>query len=124
LPQEFMHVAASFSHTSGNYFLKRVTRQPPATLLSRIWPWIDTWLERYHVSITIQSSFANGRLDDCDIAGKQFLELLLWLCIVFLQDAAVLQELFPHFPLWRHPIFCCIDWCLFADDVLHVHHIA
>ena len=76
LPREFMRVAAGFSCTGGNYHLKRATIQPPAALLGRIWPWVDIWLERYHVSITTQSSFMDGGLDDCDIAGKQFLELL------------------------------------------------
>ena len=124
LPREFMRVVAGFSRTSGNYHLKRATIQPPAALSSRIWPWVDTWLERYRVSITTQSSFANNGLDDCDIAGKQFLELLKWLRVVFLQDAAVLQHLFPLFPLWQHPLFCRPEWRLFADDVLRAHNIA
>jgi hypothetical protein len=66
----------------------------------------------------------NGGIDDCDIAGKQFLELLAWLRDIFLQDAAILQHQFPLFPLWQHPIFCSPDWRSFADRVLVAHSIA
>jgi len=124
LPYEFMRVAAGFLHASGNYHLKRATVQPLAALLRWIWPWVDTWLERYCVSITTQKFFMNGGLDDCDITGKQFLELLKWLRIVFLQDAAVLQDLFPLFLLWQHPLFCHSDWCFFTDSILHAYHMA
>jgi hypothetical protein len=38
LPHEFIHIAASFSRTIGNYHLKRATVQLPAVLTSQIWP--------------------------------------------------------------------------------------
>jgi hypothetical protein len=80
---------------------------------------------RYNASITGSSySYATGGLDDCDIAGKQFLDLLVWLRTVLLQDAAILQHLFPLFPLWQHSIFCSPDWRRFADQVLVSHNTA
>jgi hypothetical protein len=124
LPREFMRVAAGFSRTAGNYHLRRAAVPPPAALERRIWPWVDSWLARYDASIVSNRSFADGGLDDCDIAGKQFLDLLTWLRITMLQDAAVLQQQFPLFPLWQHPIFCCPDWRRFADDVLVAHNTA
>jgi hypothetical protein len=93
-------------------------------LTSQIWPWVDSWLARYDASITSHRSFADGGLDDCDIAGKQFLDLLAWLRITMLQDAAVLQYQFPLFPLWQHPVFCGLDWRRFADEVLVAHNMA
>lgn len=124
LPREFMRVAAGFSRTAGNYHLQRAAVQPPATLTSQIWPWVDGWLARYDASIASHYSFTDGGLDDCDIAGKQFLDLLTWLRITMLQDAAILQHQFPLFPLWQHPIFCSLDWRRFADDVLVAHNMA
>jgi centromere DNA-binding complex CBF3 subunit-like protein/transcriptional activator of glycolytic enzymes GCR1 len=124
LPRKFMRVAAGFSKTAGNYHLQRAAVQPPAVLTSQIWPWVDSWLARYNASITSGHSFANGGLDDCDIAGKQFLDMLVWLRVILLQDAAILQHQFPLFPLWQHPIFCSLDWRHFADDVLVAHNTA
>lgn len=122
LPREFMRVAAGFSRTAGNYHLHRAAVLPPAALQRRIWPWVDGWLTRYDASIVSSRSFADGGLDDCDIAGKQFLDLLGWLRTTMLQDAAVLQQQFPLFPLWQHPIFCGPDWRRFADAVLAAHN--
>jgi hypothetical protein len=119
-----MRVVAGFSRTAANYHLRRAAVQPPAALKARIWPWVDSWLARYSASIVSDRSFFNGGLDDSDIAGKQFLDLLAWLRITMLQDAAVLQHQFPLFPLWQHPIFCGPDWRRFADDVLVAHNIA
>ena len=69
-------------------------------------------------------SFADGGLDDCDLAGKAFLELLDWFRDILLQDAAVLQHKFPFFPLWRHPVFSHPGWRPFANDVLVAHNTA
>src|SRR2546423_734255 len=124
LPREFMRVAAGFPRTAGNYHLQRAAVKPPAALTSQIWPWVDGWLARYDASIVSGHSFADGGLDDCDIAGKQFLDLLAWLRTTMLQDAAILQYQFPLFPLWQHPIFCCPDWRRFADDVIVAHNTA
>ena len=124
LPREFMRVAAGFPRTAGNYHLQRAAVKPPAALTSQIWPWVDGWLARYDASIVSGHSFADGGLDDCDIAGKQFLDLLAWLRTTMLQDAAILQYQFPLFPLWQHPIFCGPDWRCFADDVIVAHNTA
>src|SRR5437764_2054668 len=114
LPREFMRIAAGFSHTAGNYHLQRAAVRPSAALTSRIWPWVDGWLARYNASIVSSRSYADGGLDDCDIAGKQFLDLLAWLRIVMPQDAAILQHRFLLFPLWQNPIFCDQDWAPFC----------
>jgi hypothetical protein len=124
LPREFMRVIAGFSRLPGNYHLRRAAVQPPKSLKRLIWPWVDSWLARYDACIMSGLSFADGGLDDCDLAGKSFLELLDWLRDILLQDAAVLQHQFPLFPLWSHPVFCHPDWRRFADNVLVAHNTA
>lgn len=124
LPREFMRVIAGFSRAPGNYYLRRAAVQPPPALKSKIWPWVDSWLARYDASIASGRSFADGGLDDCDLSGKQLLDLLDWLREILLQDAAVLQHQFPLFPLWQHPVFCDPDWRRFADEVLVAHNTA
>jgi hypothetical protein len=124
LPREFMRVIAGFSGTIGHYHLRRAGVKPPKALKGQLWPWVDSWLERYKACIVSGCSFADGGLDSCDLAGKTFLELLDWLRDILLQDAAVLQHRFPLFPLWRHPIFSHPAWRSFADDVLVAHNTA
>ena len=124
LPREFIRVIAGFSKIPGNYFLRRAAVKPPAALKSKIWPWVDEWLARYDASIGSGCSFADGGLDECDMAGKQLLDLLDWFREIMLQDAAVLQQQFPLFPLWEHPVFCDPDWRQFADEVLVAHNTA
>jgi Centromere DNA-binding protein complex CBF3 subunit, domain 2/Transcriptional activator of glycolytic enzymes len=124
LPREWIRTTAGFSATPGNYHLRRAAVEPPTGLKSQIWPWVDHWLARYRASIVSNRSFVNGGLDDCDQAGRQFLELLAWLRVILLQDAAVLQRQFPQFPLWQQPIFCSPDWRRFADEVLVAHDTA
>jgi hypothetical protein len=124
LPREFMRVIAGFPGVLGHYHLRRAGVKPPKALKDQIWPWVDSWLERYKACIVSGCSFADGGLDSCDLAGKAFLELLDWLRDILLQDAAVLQHRFPLFPLWRHPVFSHPAWRSFADDVLVAHNTA
>ena len=76
LPREFMRVIAGFSRLPGNYHLRRAAVQPPKSLKRLICPWVDSWLARYDTCIMSGLSFTGGGLDDCDLAGKSFLELL------------------------------------------------
>ena len=124
LPRECMRVLAGFSRCPGNYYLRRSAVKPPRALKRKVWPWVDSWLARYNASIVSGRSFADGGLDDCDLSGKALLDLLDWLRETMLQDAAVLQQQFPLFPLWQHPIFCDPAWRPFADEVLIAHNTA
>src|SRR5947199_922338 len=58
-----------------------------------------------------------GRVSNPDLAGKEFLSLLQRLRYVFLQDAALLQPLFPRLRLWRLALFQDPAWSPFAERV-------
>lgn len=107
LPRLYMRVAAGFGSAAGSYYLKRGQEQAPVALTKMIWPWVDGALAEY----------ADGHVPNPDTAGRHFLELLVRLRQVFLQDAAILQAEFPSSRLWRHAVFSDPAWPAFAAKV-------
>jgi hypothetical protein len=63
--------------------------EPLSELLQQIFPWVES----EHVALNVRTQ--ENRCSK-DIALRQFLKLLLWLCTVLLQDAAILYSLYPH----------------------------
>ncbi|GLB45911.1 hypothetical protein LshimejAT787_3700140 [Lyophyllum shimeji] len=92
LPIDALLGAAMFNaHKPETYCLPRDYLEPPAELLSAIFPWIEnaeaTRVEREEASVKNR-----------DIALRQFLLLLTWLRTVLLQDAAILSSTIPMPP--------------------------
>jgi hypothetical protein len=102
-----MRVVAGFGSAKGTYFLRRSQETPPPALAAKLWPWVDAAVADY----------AAGRISNPDLAGKEFLSLLQRLRYVFLQDAALLQPLFPQLRLWRLALFQDPTWLPFAEKV-------
>ncbi len=90
LPMEALRAAAGFSKDSGKYWLPRSTVMPDEKLQSLVFPWLET----------SQQERLNSGNQQC-IAGAQFLKLMGWLRVVFLQDAAIffndLSCLYSHY---------------------------
>ena len=102
-----MRVVAGFGSAKGTYFLRRSQETPPPALAAKLWPWVDAAVADYEA----------GRVPNPDLAGKEFLSLLQRLRYVFLQDAALLQPLFPQSRLWRLALFQDPAWPPFAERV-------
>jgi hypothetical protein len=102
-----MRVVAGFGSAKGTYFLRRSQEAPPPALAAKLWPWVDAAVADY----------AAGGVPNPDLAGKEFRALLRRLRYVFLQDAALLQPLFPRLPLWRLALFKDPTWPPFAERV-------
>jgi hypothetical protein len=81
---------AGFHASHGDYFLGRAQLSPPKSLLLQIWPWIEGWQGRFRARAQ-KKSWAEGGLDDDDMAAEGFLSLLAHLRVVLLQDLAILQ---------------------------------
>lgn len=116
LPRQFMRIVAGFSSTPGDYFLPRAACEPPAALQRQLWPWIEEWEPRFEAR-TRRRRWAQGGLDDDDLAGDGFLKLMRRLRIVLLQDLAVLQPRFPSLPFFIHAPFYGREWEDFARAV-------
>jgi hypothetical protein len=113
LPRHYMRVVAGFGSAKGTYFLRRSRETPPPTLAAKLWPWVDAAVADYEA----------GRVPNPDLAGKEFLTLLQRLRYVFLQDAALLQPLFPQSRLWRLALFQDPAWPPFAEKVRAVEAV-
>ena len=117
LPRQFMRIVAGFSSSSGgDYFLPRATYEPPSMLQKRLWPWIEEWETRFEARARRQR-WAEGGLDNDDLAADGFINLLRRLRIVLLQDLAILQPRYPSLPFFAHAPFYGPDWDDFALTV-------
>jgi hypothetical protein len=113
LPRQFMRIVAGFSASIGDYFLARAQHEPPYELQKQLWPWIEEWEPRFEAR-ACRRSWAEGGLDEDDLAADGFLKLMRRLRIVLLQDLAVLQPRYPALPFFSHPPFYGPAWDEFA----------
>lgn len=104
LPLGTMRPVAGFNTGGGTYFLHRATLEAPESLKSKIFPEADRWMAMYE----------NSEIER-DIAGGNFLQLLIFLRDVILQDSVVLMPLFPDSHLWKCAIFSTPEYLDFAD---------
>ena len=116
LPRQFMRIVAGFSSTPGDYFLPRAVAEPPAALQRQVWPWVEEWEPRFEARAR-RCQWAQGGLDEDDLAGDGFLKLLRRLRVVLLQDLAVLQPRFPSLPFFAYAPFYADEWEAFAQTV-------
>lgn len=108
LPRKAMRAVAGWGQLPGNYHLKRGIAYPPSSLRHVIWPWVDV----------ARQAYSSGQVQDADLSGRLFVDLMRDLRVVFLQDAAILKIRFPDLRVWSHPVFAHEDWPAFAESVL------
>ena len=103
LPREFMRGMAGFDPKHpGTYHIARAAVTLSSELLSSFWPSLDKWLKHSFV----------------DIATIQFVRLLDYLRVVYLQDSVLLRQKFPQHPLWNHRLFSLPELiCMWASQV-------
>ncbi|KAJ6780567.1 hypothetical protein PWT90_10658 [Aphanocladium album] len=101
LPRKFMRVMAGHPAQPGCFEVRRANLTPPDTLLSLIWPDLDQWKGR--------------QVDDLATAG--FIDLLLYLREVILQDSVALKPQFPASPIWNHPVFQHPEYRVYSQQL-------
>ncbi len=72
---------------------------PPSELCQEIFPWVESELAAYSARLETVGAAAT------DYSLKNFLNLLLELRVILLQDAAVLQSKYPDLHLWKYAPF-------------------
>ncbi|KAE8217270.1 hypothetical protein CF319_g8604 [Tilletia indica] len=100
---------AGFSAEGGDYYLPRTLLEPPASLSDQLWP------QATREEANVRERHANG--GQTDQAALSFLELIKWLRIVLLQDAALLSTAYPLLPLWSMPPFSSPAFDQFRRDL-------
>ncbi|KAF8999026.1 hypothetical protein BDZ89DRAFT_1147867 [Hymenopellis radicata] len=116
LPRKAMLAAASFNHRKPElYCLPRERLEPPPELIQNVFPWI----EQERAALAARRKSVGHLANDPALDG--FLDLLLELRRVLLQDGAVLYSQFPGAPLFTHFPFNTVVFRQFAassQDVL------
>jgi hypothetical protein len=108
-----MRVITSFSWTAGDYFLARAVHEPPYALQKQLWPWVEEWEPRFEARAW-RCNWAQGGLDEDDLATDGFLKLVRHLRAVLLQDLTVLQPRYPGLPFYAHAPFYGPEWDEYA----------
>lgn len=133
-PREFVRGQAGFPPVQpGNYYLPRAKVQPPASLLSAVWPWVDAWQAWFHANLhnlsmdddpalasyvrSLNLGASDSVHDKKDLAAQGFLRLLVELRTIFLQDSVLFQREFPTHPMWNDQLFVREDYRTFAAQV-------
>ncbi|KAE8181933.1 hypothetical protein A4X03_0g8874 [Tilletia caries] len=100
---------ADFDIKGGDNWLPRALLEPDASLQQQIFPFVES-----------EEAKVRQRHKDRgeeDYAAVNFLQLLKWLRVVLLQDAVLLQPMFPALPIWRHAPFSTAAFQAFAQTL-------
>ncbi|RUS13237.1 hypothetical protein BC937DRAFT_95633, partial [Endogone sp. FLAS-F59071] len=107
LLREAMSSLAGFPPSS-RFYLLHAAVQPEETLLKKVFPDIDHWLQAQETRIGCKPNIAAGG----------FLHLLKILCEVFLQDSVLLKKIFPNHSIWQHDLFQTAEYKEFEENGL------
>jgi hypothetical protein len=105
LPREILRTSAGFPLSQGSYYIKRDLIQPPQSLLSQIFPEADHW-HNY------QQTCAHPNL-----AAGGFLNLIMFLRRVVLQDAVQLLNMGKTHTILEHQIFKSPEFLRYRADL-------
>lgn len=111
VPVDALLRACGSSGDTSKYFLPRSRITPPEELLQMIWPFVDKEYQR------LLERNSNGTPDERDISAQAFLETLIWLREVFLQDHVFIQDNYSTLPVFQHPVFRSPLWLQFKTEV-------
>ena len=115
IPFGALLMAAGYSDHVRHHHLPRSTVIPPKALTDAVLPWV----EHDHQVVAARNKSSTNK-DDRDMSVEGFLETLLWLKVVFLQDMALLCEKNPSLPVINHEVFKFAEWIPFAEEVRRV----
>ena len=111
-PHEPLLVAAGFTTSSNSYNVPRSRIIPPACLADLVLPWVAADLEM------VEGINRGNNKTTQDTAAKNFLDCLMWLKVVYLQDMALLQGNYPNLPVFKaHSVFQHPEWAIFSREV-------
>ena len=107
LPRVWIRKMAGWTEHPGSFDLARARVPVPAVLAALIWPELSQYTGR----------FGRGRelFEELQTAG--FIDLLVKLRDVVLQDSVALRKHFPNHPAWVPPVFQHPAYAQYARDV-------
>jgi Centromere DNA-binding protein complex CBF3 subunit, domain 2 len=104
---------------SRSFYIPRDKEEPPLELVKLIWPELDAFI-RVRDAEQLDPAKPIGEHRLC-LAGAGFVNLLQQFRRYLLQDAAILQPMFPAHPIWAHDVFRHPLYAPFAERVRFQH---
>ncbi|KAE8262475.1 hypothetical protein A4X09_0g7453, partial [Tilletia walkeri] len=98
---------SGFSISGGDHYLPRTLLDPPNDLARKLWPQVD------EAETAVRARQAAG--GEKDEAALAFLEMMRWLRLVLLQDAALLSTTYPSLPIWSMEPFTSTEFHAFRS---------
>ncbi|CAD6970244.1 unnamed protein product, partial [Tilletia controversa] len=98
---------SGFSISGGDHYLPRTLLDPPTDLARKLWPQVD------EAETAVRARQAAG--GEKDEAALAFLEMMRWLRLVLLQDAALLSTTYPSLPIWSMEPFTSTEFHAFRS---------
>lgn len=92
---KFMRAMADYALQMECFEISHAAIVLPDTLLSMIWPQLNTW----------KSCFGSQKGQINDLAAAGLVDLLLYLREIILQNSMTLHECFSDHSIWNHPVF-------------------
>lgn len=89
------------------YYMPRGIIEPPTVLLNMLWPEIDEW----------KSKAERNEVRQASSSLKYFLEAMLHLKKVFLQDSVLMKRQFPDHYFFKHELFRTEEWHQFEAQL-------
>ncbi len=100
----FHHVHSLCTHSNFVAFT-----DPPTDIVAYLFPWVEAKL------MALEAHMAQSHLNR-DITLWQFLTLLQWLCVVLVQDCALLYAQHPTCPIFSFPPFTFPTFIAFSAN--------
>ena len=109
----FICTMTDFSHQK-SFYIPQTDVVSLQKVSQHVFSDVEDWLNCFNsVSDTEQS--------ESDLAEQDFLRLLQKLCIIFLQNSAILHFMFSQHSIWEHMLFNLSAYKTFAKEVLIAH---
>ena len=115
LPRKSIRIINGFSSAKGNFWLPRANLDPPESLQKKIFPQVEEWLAKITQKI-------DGT--EYSICAEAFLNLLLAMRRVLLQDSVLHRVDRPNHPFFRHSLFSDPEYVTFEQQLLSAINVA
>ncbi|RXK35195.1 hypothetical protein M231_07566 [Tremella mesenterica] len=107
VPRRTLRAHAGFPIEGNGFFLPRAVT-PPSTLLKKVFPEAEKWLSLMN---------AVGRSQE-ELTGRMFLQTIMSLREVFLQDVPHLRKAYPSLYIFNHPLFADEEYLRYEGHAL------
>jgi hypothetical protein len=100
LPRELVRLMAGFPTYGRFFYLARAALNPPTSLCKKLFPAISEWHDRL-----VAKELRPGDPIQPTFAENTFVQVIMKLRKIFIQDSVLMMDYYPCYPIWQHFIF-------------------